>query len=523
MSTNTDYVVKRGDTLSKIARFHETTPHEIASLNALNSIDRIRIGQRLTIPAKRVQERKESRPSAATPPEKSLFVQVVDVLNAPVEGMRIMLEQAGEQLIHTTDALGRAPELAVKDAASSVSVMVERVTGGWKSIAEVQPTEEVTFIRLRSPKVHLSSSLLAHEGNGPSAGTKKPAPQAPGTVTVVMSKAGHPVQSVALECPNPENLRLGPNFKHRQIVLAAAKRSGLSAQSIAAVMNAEAATIVRTHAAPVVDKKTGQPVLDKNGKPKVKTWKENTGEWDPKSTANSSSARGMTQFLDASWLEQAFQPGTFLNKKIKAEGWLTSTSIQVKTGKTIQERTVPAFKLSDGQLVTKQPLARTLSLKPHMTAYATASDANLQKLLDLRFDPEFAIQTAVDYGMQNLMALQNGGYKVAALNDGEKAKMLYLTHHLGLSDARKFIMNTMTAERAKYLLRAQVGDAAAEQKADVYNGDYLQAHRNWLKNFVDSRITLLPRMCDAAGAPPVRDLISISVSVRPTSPRNEPR
>lgn len=57
------------------------------------------------------------------------------------------------------------------------------------------------------------------------------------------------------------------------------------------------------------------------------------------------------------------------------------------------------------------------------------------------------------------------GYNIDGLNDAEKAKLIYLTHHLGLSDAIHFIKNNITEGKAKELLIAQVGDESAISKA----------------------------------------------------------
>lgn len=161
----------------------------------------------------------------------------------------------------------------------------------------------------------------------------------------------------------------------------------------------------------------------------------------------------------------------------------------------------------------KRSLARVLSSKPYITARATASDENLQKVLDLRFEAEYAIQTAVDYGMQNLKGLEHAGFKISSLNDGEKAKIIYLTHHLGLADAKAFI-NNVTAEHAQYLLEQQVGAAGAKTKAALTSNDYLLAHRTWLDNFINGKIILVDKMCDKSKADKVRSLVDITEALR---------
>ena len=202
----------------------------------------------------------------------------------------------------------------------------------------------------------------------------------------------------------------------------------------------------------------------------------------------------MTQFLDGSWIDQAVTDGTYLNAKAKSEGWLTTTTVQ--NGKT--SKTIPAFKKSDGELVTataNRSLAKVLSRTPHVTSRATASETNLQALLDLRFKADFATHTAVDYGLQNMKALSSAGYEIDSLSDAEKAKVVYLCHHLGVTDAKHFIDNSMTEEHAKYLLEQQVGDAKAARRAKIAKGQYLKAHRNWLSESIDTKIKLSKFCC----------------------------
>jgi len=496
------YIVKSGDSLSKIARAHGTTALSIARLNNITHIDVIRVGQHLRIPSRSANTSRTTilaTPSVAPAghdsddeeESSSLWIRFVDAFQQPIQQFKASV-QAGTKLVeHLTDASGYLPRIEIPTG-STVIVAVEKIVGGKKKVAELVATETFQHVLLTSPKATVASSQQVHEG--PKRATSPPSPQSPGTVETTRSSNGNPVEQVMLECPNTDNLCLKANFKYRDIVLAAAKRSGYQPQAIAAIMNAEAATIVTTELVPVIGK-DGEPVIDKKtGKPKIKKLTKNTGEWNEKSASPLSSARGMTQFLDGSWIDQAVTDGTYLNAEAKSEGWLTTTTVQ--NGKT--SKTIPAFKKSDGELVTataKRSLARVLSSKPHVTSRATASDANLQALLDLRFKAEFAIHTAVDYGLQNMKALSSARYKTDSLSDAEKAKVVYLCHHLGVTDAKHFIDNSMTEEHAKYLLEQQVGDAKAARRAKIAEGQYLKAHRNWLSEFIDTKIKLSKFCC----------------------------
>lgn len=99
---------------------------------------------------------------------------------------------------------------------------------------------------------------------------------------------------------------------------------------------------------------------------------------------------------------------------------------------------------------------------------------------------------AVDYGLYNLTQLQTVGYSVDTLNDAEKAKIFYLTHHLGLGDTKRFIRKTITEENAHKLLVAQVGAKKAAWYANALNnnGSYIKGHRMWLSNYIDNNINL---------------------------------
>nr|WP_237729586.1 hypothetical protein [Lelliottia amnigena] len=84
------------------------------------------------------------------------------------------------------------------------------------------------------------------------------------------------------------------------------------------------------------------------------------------------------------------------------------------------------------------------------------------------------------------------GYSVDALKDAEKAKIFYLTHHLELGDAKRFIRKTITEESAHKLLVAQVGAKKAARFAnDPSNGgSYIKGHRAWLEGYIDTHIDL---------------------------------
>jgi len=515
---NTTYIIKERDTLTKIAAKHGVTVPELVAANGIKNPQFIRKDQVLIIPPKK-QAVTPSAPRAADKaekPAKSLFIQALCAMGNPIPNLRLAIEIGCDRTEHVTDSSGQIPAVEVEDSSKEVKVFAEKSTGGWKKISELTVDQESTSVTLRSPKTAVESKTAIHDGPAQTAKTDKPAPSQPGTIEDKRSANGNPVQAVALECPNKDNLRLDANYKYRDIILAASKRSGICPQAIAAIMNAEAAVLKVVEQIPVINKKTKKQVVDKDGKPKFIRKERSTGEWDVRSASPRSSARGMTQFIDGSWIGQATIAGTYLNARAVSEGWITETTVMHTVGKKVKSQTVMAFKLANNDLVTakgKLSLAQTLNTKEYFSGKATAKDSNLQKLMDLRFQPDFAIHTAVDYGIQNLSGLTGKGIKTSDLPDAEKAKLIYLTHHLGLDDAVAFIRRKMSAVHAKELFIAQVGEEKAEDAADNFDGDYLAAHRDWLQGFIDEKIKLNEKMCDSSVFAAPRSLIALTDSL----------
>lgn len=512
------YIVKERDTLTKIAGKHGVTVVELVAANSIKNPQFIKKDQVLIIPEKKQVLAPSTLPRAKVKDDltKCLFIQAKCALGKPIPNLKVAIEVGSERSEHLTDAKGELPALSLEDKDKEVKIFVEKSSGGWKKISELTASDEGTSVTLQSPKTAVESKSAIHDGPAQTFNTDKPAPMAPGTTEEKRSSNGNPVKSISLECPNADNLRLQDNAKYRDIILAAGKRSGICPQAIAAIMNAEADTIKYEEQVPIINPKTKQQAVDKNGKLKFVKKKVFTTEWNTRSASTRSSARGMTQFVDGSWIGQATIPGTYLNVRAVSEGWITETTITVKHGKKTRTQKVMAFKLADGGLVTpipKKTLAQTLNTGVYFSGRATAKDENLQKMMDLRYEPDFAIHTAVDYGMQNLAGLAEKGIKTSHLPDAEKAKLIYLTHHLGLDDAVAFIRRKMSASHAKELYITQVGPAEAADQAEKFDDDYLTAHRDWLGGFIDVKINLSQKMCNASSLVAPRSLITLTDSL----------
>jgi len=105
--------------------------------------------------------------------------------------------------------------------------------------------------------------------------------------SVPPSRADEP----AIAFPIGSATALGPNARHQASLDGAARRTGIPAAALAAIVDAEAA-------------------------------KGRDGSWKTHSRNPRSSAAGLGQFLSGTWLGEAERPGTWLNATARAQGWL---------------------------------------------------------------------------------------------------------------------------------------------------------------------------------------------------------
>ena len=219
--------------------------------------------------------------------------------------------------------------------------------------------------------------------------------------------------------------------------------------------------------------------------------------WKADSSNPNSSARGLTQFLKGTWKEQALNTTTYLHEK----------AIE--------------FKYVEKQ-ITNEVIKKAQKGKPAVIKEKTIYVIkNEQKLLDMRLDPEFAIIESVDYGVQNIKVLSAKFKKIDGLNDSDKAKFFYLTHHLGVKDAERFIKNEISEARAKEILGKQVGNAQAEERStSEKGGSYLLAHRRWLIKFINVNINPIKFACDKGKVKESQSLFSLLLNIGGVHPNN---
>jgi hypothetical protein len=215
--------------------------------------------------------------------------------------------------------------------------------------------------------------------------------------------------------PAGSDLVLGPNDRYRDALLQAQSITGIDAAALAALIDAEAAKI---------------------------TGGADAGVWDAKSSNSSTSASGLTQFLEDTWCDMARRPGKVLNKAARQNGMVNGAN----------------------QVV-----------------------ANMRKgLLALRFDPTMSIVTGAEYGFDNLNALIKDKLVESDIGDDDRAWHIYLAHHEGLAGAEHFLRNDQTISFPK--LVQQVGLARANQLVFAAGGDVTIAYRKWLTDFMEQKI-----------------------------------
>lgn len=209
-------------------------------------------------------------------------------------------------------------------------------------------------------------------------------------------------------------LELGPNQKYHTYVAEAAILTGLSPAAIAALIDAEAR-------------------------------KTRTGHWDPKSANPTSSALGLAQFVDQTWLLEARRTERFLHQEAKSRGLIDRNG-----------------------------------------AVETSDPKKLQKLLAMRLEPRVAIIAAAEMAADNLMTLARWGY--APEDDDAAAKLAYLAHHEGLKGARGHLAGVVNQARAEKRLKANLTEDRAERLLEAHDDKPHRAYAAWLEDYIQKRI-----------------------------------
>lgn len=467
-------VVHKGDTLGQIAKEYNCSVKELAEYNNIKNPGLIYPGQIINIPQRHytltdTEEKKDDN-------QCLLSLSFEDLIEKPLSGLKVKITSTlGEVFEFITDGLGRIDDFAVK-AETEIKITVSSGMGKVKEVASFISQEGKLNVILSSPKVRVtgkSTAIAGPSGNADSESDKI------NKINVGRDSEGKPRVHINHTCPNKYDLMLGKNVIYWNDIIRASERSSIIPQSIAAVIHAEAA-------------------------------KYHGGVWKPTSvcmdstnsteqyTVYKSSAAGMTQFLNGTWMTETLKEGTYLYEKASEQGLVADKPLLNKKGEIVKDKKGDVayekkFQVSTGEWKNLKELKRGRYITG-VTPYPFHATADVQQWLNLRFKPEYAIMAAVDYGLANLAALKKAGYHIEGLDDAEKAKIIYLAHHLGLENAKRFINNEITENVAWGLLKAQVGSKSASVKAKK-NGGYMKAHRMWLTDYINNNIKLAAYFC----------------------------
>lgn len=279
---------------------------------------------------------------------------------------------------------------------------------------------------------------------------------------------GRPLQAIGAVFAE-DNLHLAPaNEVYRKILIATAKKYDFTSQVVAAVINAEAAK------------------------------RRKDGYWLPDSYNSNSGAGGLTQFLMSTWLQCCADKRSLMHPVLKET--------------YDPEGKYSRFSFSGSTLYG----TRVVKVKGKYRKVKDALPKPYTKLVQLRFNAEYAIDTSVLYAKDNLTAIENAGLSVSTLPPEDLAKLIYLAHHDGSAGAVKIMKG---ARDEKWVARLenevfwrQVGKDKADALTKRQGGDVVMAYRIWVYGYVDSMINVTQFMVKPGALKP-RPLSEIAASV----------
>lgn len=163
MSNPDFYAVRRGDTLSEIAKRHGTTVSTLSKINGITNPNRIAVGDEIALRQEAVCK---------------VGFQFLDRDRNPMRDAKIRLEYCGKVKETTTGKNGRVPDVVTDSPSDLVKIWIQRAEGGWKLITEVASDWGNKLVTLTSPKIRIEASTHPHprDANGQPKKDKPPVP-----------------------------------------------------------------------------------------------------------------------------------------------------------------------------------------------------------------------------------------------------------------------------------------------------------------------------------------------------------
>lgn len=383
------HIVRAGETVSGIARAEGTSVAAITRDNRLADADLIHPGQRLTIGARAsfpVPSTASAAPAAPTvAPTAPATTAAISPGAASVRAADVAADRAaGHQSIGkcyawVKTALQQAgavpdymPGVAAKDAGPTLEArgfvnLLDRPGNAIRSPYDAPKGAVLVYgaapgavdrnaryghIEIRTGTGFASDYASANARTGAAANGLEGRGRVltgvyvkPDAAPAAAPAPTGPTPTAAEGAYAPANLRLGANEPHRAAIVEAATRTGMTPQTVAAIIDAE-------------------------------TLKDANGVWRADAAASTSSAVGMTQFLKGTWVAEAQRAGGVLNAEAKAAGVVDANNRVVDRDALLALRTDARLSILAGADYARQNLA---ALTRGGSVPADASPAALAK------------------------------------------------------------------------------------------------------------------------------------------------
>lgn len=147
------YTVKRGDTLSGIARRKGISTQQLQKINGIQNPDRISEGQVIALKEKAVCK---------------VDVQLLDHERNPIKNAKMRLDYCGKSKQLSSGNNGRLPSILTNTPEDVVKIFIARLDGTWKQITEITSDWGNKLVTLVSPKVKIETKTMPHpkDANG---------------------------------------------------------------------------------------------------------------------------------------------------------------------------------------------------------------------------------------------------------------------------------------------------------------------------------------------------------------------
>lgn len=368
------HVVKGGETLSGIAAANGTSVAALAQANGIADPNRIGVGQTLRMPGQAAVERPAVQrqapvtgpdattatvPTNGVPTPGAASIKAADLAASRAAGLasggkcyawvKTALQQSGAvpDYMPGVAAKGAGPALEQRGFTNILNQPGANIRSPYDApkgavlVYGAAPgatdrNAKYGHIEIRTAGGFASDYASANARTGPASNGLegrgrvligvyvKPdagAATAPQTTATLQTAATAPQGAYA-----PQNLALGANERYRDSIVEAANRTGMTPQTVAAIINAE-------------------------------TLRNANGVWQTNAKAGTSTATGMTQFLSSTWVGEATRAGSVLNQEAKAQGLVDANNRVVDRTALLEARNDPRLSILAGADYARSNLA----------------------------------------------------------------------------------------------------------------------------------------------------------------------